>query len=73
MMGRNQDKLEEYVNYLHGDGDAIIMHEDVPQVVSTRACIHCGKPYQINIPYELCVPGVRDLCDDCLIKGVPLP
>lgn len=71
-MTDNEGKRKIYIDYLM-DGDAVILNPpSVPKVVSTRACLHCGNSYQINIPYENCVPGNRDLCDICIVKGVKL-
>lgn len=71
-MTRNEERIKEYIDHLV-DGDAVIIKSpSVPRNVSTRACLHCGKEYQINIPYEKCVPGNRDLCDNCIVKGVRL-
>jgi len=72
MVTANEERIQDYINHLL-KGDAVILKPpSVPRVISTRACLHCGKEYQINIPYEKCVPGNRDLCDACIVKGVRL-
>jgi hypothetical protein len=69
----NVGRAEDYINYL-GDGETYFLRPSgVPRVITERACIHCGKPYTISIPYDKCVPGLRDLCDTCIVKGVKLP
>jgi|GEM_PF-5399584 len=69
-MIENEKKMKIHIDYLV-NGDTIFKRPpSIPKVISTRACLHCGKSYQISIPYEECVPGNRDLCDTCLIKGV---
>jgi hypothetical protein len=69
----NKLQLTDYMAHLPGGRKGWIIDREIPTVISTRACVHCGKPYQITAPYEHCNPGIRDLCDDCLIKGVKLP
>jgi hypothetical protein len=68
----NERKMKIYIEYMMNGNAVIIKPPSVPRIISTRACLHCGNSYQINIPYEDCVPGNRDLCDSCLIKRVKL-
>jgi hypothetical protein len=65
----NAGRAEDYINRMVDGASYFIKPPEVPRVIETRSCIHCGKPYTLNIPYENCVPGARDLCDSCLIKG----
>jgi len=69
----NRDRLADYLSYLNGAESVFILPPGVRFSPETRACVSCGKPYVIHIPYEKCVPGARDLCDACLVKGVRLP
>jgi len=69
----NEARLERYIEQMTGGRAVLYRCSSSPPVVSTRACVHCAKPYQITTPYELCNPGARDLCDDCLVKGIQLP
>ena len=72
MVTGNEKKMKIYIDYLL-NGDAIMVKPpSVPRVISTRTCLHCGNSYQISIPYEDCQLGNRDLCDDCIAKGIKL-
>ena len=72
-MTGNRDRLAEYMSRLSGAESVFILPPGVRFAPETRACVHCGKPYVIHIQYDKCVPGIRDLCDACLVKGVRLP
>lgn len=69
-MTGNADRAQHYIDRMMAGETLFFRPATVPRIVSTRACIHCGKPYTLTIQYSLCVPGARDLCDDCLAKGV---
>ncbi len=68
-MNVNTQRLNEYLDRLQGPPS---FYRDRGLVLSrpeTRLCLQCGAPYTISIPYVLCNPVVRDLCDDCLLSS----
>lgn len=72
-MTGNAGRAEDYISRMADGATWFIKPPGVERVTETRSCIHCGKPYTITIPYDKCVPGARDLCNDCLVNGVQLP
>lgn len=68
-MTRNCQILSDYVNTLQPDILFARPYEVRRPKPETRQCIVCGKPYTLLTPYDLCNPGLRDLCDNCLLKG----
>lgn len=66
MMTPNDQILSDYIHTLRPDILFSRPYEKLPVQRSTRLCVQCNAPYTISIPYELCNPDVRDLCDDCI-------
>jgi hypothetical protein len=69
----NRAILTEYINEIGGPHRFI---REAPRSASKPRIMHCllcGKPYVISIPYQLCNPETRDLCDDCMEAGKVSP
>ena len=64
-----KDFIDSYIDNCLAQGVPITPPRGMLKIISVRACILCGKPYTINIPYENCQQGLRDLCDGCIIGG----
>ena len=67
-LSHNTRALAVYLAEKQGPPSFYPTNDTVIFRTTTRTCLQCGQPYTISIPYELCNPGIRDLCDDCLLQ-----
>ncbi len=64
----NADLIEKYIDISLSQGIPLVPPRASKSILSSLNSIQCGKPYVIHIPYENCQEGLRDLCNDCVIR-----